>query len=252
MRYTGSILALPALGYALSTDSWAEGGNEFKDGTTLSATRPSFEPGKVPVLGSSKTFQLYVHVMDKSRDKVPTLEGHIVVPSRIGRKYAAKADDKSYDAIRRSPHYLAGTQEDVSKGILQVANQDNWYQNGRLIELQLQYILYANPETFKQARFLSGERVNSPNITLSPFTDPISQLITQQYLSCDTYDRNNSVWNLDTIQDPKIPDKCTPIRIFPECIPDDKVEERFKPKVEAAPFMRCYQPGGDYSLFDKM
>lgn len=264
MHYTWFAAVLPLAAYALPAQSSVEDGLPVDDGSWVDdyplfgADEPRLTPaaasvaaneGKIPLPGSSKTFQLVVHVMDKSRDQTPTLEGQLAIPLKRGySSWITEVDDQSYDAIRKSPYFLDSEQPDASQGKGNIITQ-TMFRGKVLASLSMQHEYPKDNTTFSRVQFyLSKENPTAP--ALSPLIDPIFRLVENEYLSCSDESSKTRVRNLDTSKGDKIPDNCIRIRIFPECIPDDQVDKRFKPRIEAAPFIRCYQPGGDYSIFD--
>lgn len=267
MRYTWFAAAiLPLAAYALPAQSSTEDGLPADDGSLVDdyplfgGDKPEFAPavasvaatkGKIPFPGLSKTFQLVVHVMDKSRDMIPTLEGQLAVPYKQRRDtWGTEVDNQSYDSMRKSPYFLDSNQLDALQGKGNITTQI-MYRGKFREDLYMQHEYARNNTVFSKVQFYTSKGDN-PGPKLSPLINPIFRLVDNEYLSCNDYLTKTRVRNLDTSKGDKIPDDCIRIRLFPECIPDDKVDKRFKARVEAAPYIRCYQPGGDYSLFDRL
>lgn len=109
MRFTFAIFALPLLTVAAPPPADQAMEESFpvfgKDPVSLTAT-PSITPGKIPIPGFSKAFQLVVHVVDKAHDPSPSLDGQLVVPvMEAYARWFGKIDNSSFEAIKRSPFF---------------------------------------------------------------------------------------------------------------------------------------------------
>lgn len=110
-------------------------------------------------------------------------------------------------------------------------------------------------DTFSRIQFSSTRDPKKRSSSISGLIDPISRLVRDQYLACLEQAANGDDYyalrNIAAAHHKK-PEKCIRIRVYPECLRTDLVFKEFKTRVEAALLVRCYQPGGDYSIFGKV
>lgn len=259
MHFKSAIVVLPALASAkLVTHPSAEQDFPIWGRDPVRANAASIASGepKIPVLGASKAFQLSVHVMDKSKDMVPTLEGQLVVPRKDGyANFAGSIDDRSYDIIKTDPFFATGTPEEVDTGKAGASILIN-FRRKLIIKQYFNWAIQANDTATSHHVRLDGND-NTMGPLLSGLSDPLSRLVPKDHFyACDEIIKGGSrginLRNQDLANNKTIPANCTPIRVFPECLNVEDVDERFKEKVEKAPLTRCYPPGSDYSFFDQI
>lgn len=213
--------------------------------------------GNLPIPGFSKSFKIVVHIMDKSKEINPSVEGGIINHHRSRRygKYGFARIQPGADWTEGNPYRLLGTQVEADLGKGNLTKQDT---NGR-----------NQPAYDIEACFNAPiDSVNTPsyrNVTLggnldlswqlAGFNHPIAEVLNKdQFLACDFRKETYYSVYLSTIDAKKqgIPEGCVPIRLFSECTDESKVDDRYKTAFKDAPLARRYLPGGDYSLLDHL
>lgn len=208
----------------------------------------SVDRSKAPVLSKSKVFVLNVHVTDKKLDQNPSIEGYTLYAARDG--YASSfvsMDQATQESKNTFPSYLRATEEQARKGQGFLSTDLSKFYHPFSFELK-------NSTTVKGLSVVRQDNEDgTPGLTLNSWTHHVSELKPHKFLACNetvygSTDRYGLVLrHLDTKIDKKIPAKCTPIRLFPECVNFDDIYEKRKKNAALAPLARCYKKGADFS-----
>lgn len=217
----------------------------------LSASTGKQQVGAYPIPKLSKAFVLVAHVTDKSRDLTPSVEGYNLIASRDGYASSFVSFEKSSEDDKDLfPSYLPGPLAAYLNGTSNVAT-----------DLSKFYVPYGfSLKDDGKAPGLTLVRQDgypgTPGVTVSPLTDLESKLVPSKFLACnETVPKYNNQYltvlrHLDTSVSKTIPDKCVPVKLFPECRDVDKIYEKRQPNAKKGVSVRCYKTGSDYSHFD--
>ncbi|CEJ89677.1 hypothetical protein VHEMI05504 [[Torrubiella] hemipterigena] len=220
--------------------------------SALSAAVPNKEVGGAfPIPGFSKAFVLVAHVTDKSRDLNPSVEGYNLIASRDGYASSFVSFEKSTEEDKDLfPSYLPGPLAAYLNGTSNVATDLSKFYN------PYGFSLKDDGHGPGLTLVRQDDYPGTPGVTISSLVDLVSELVPHQFLACNEtvpkyQDRYLTVLrHLDTSVSKAIPDKCVPVKLFPECRDIDKIYIKRQKNAKKGVSVRCYKTGSDYSHFD--
>lgn len=211
-----------------------------------------FVEKKQPVESISKVFNLVVHVTDRANVFDESIEAWELTASRDGYASAfVSIEATSEDDEQTYPSYVLGTEAEYLAGTSNVGMDLSKFYSPYGLRLKDDKG-NGYPKLVRQ-----DPGTGDAGLTISQLTAPAAELIPSQFLACNESVAKYSgqylvvLRHLDPAVNSTIPDKCAPVRIFPQCQDIDKIYEKRKPHAEKAPEVRCYEKGGDWSKVHK-
>lgn len=260
MRSHALFLSAATLVSALAVDDDANAWPQLKalkapkvqTAVNFQASGAVFAEKKRPVQSLSKVFNLVVHVTDRANVFDEPIEAWELTASRDGYASAFVSIEATDEEDEQTfPSYVLGTELEYLNGTSNVGMD--------LSKFYAPYGLRLKDDKGngypKLVRQDPGK--GDAGLTISPLWAPAAELIPSQFLACNESVASYSgqylvvLRHLDPAVNSTIPDKCAPIRIFPQCQDIDKIFEKRKPNAEKAPTVRCYEKGGDWSKVPK-